>query len=76
MHIPAMVPTSLLPAASHQDKGLIIHLSLVPQIDPSVKLYNHGEGPYYSHPSFLIFALRTQFHIYLPWDQHPFSIVS
>ena len=20
--------------------------SLVPQIDPSVKLYNHGEGPY------------------------------
>ena len=22
-------------------------LDLVPQIDPSVKLYNHGEGPYY-----------------------------
>ena len=25
---------------------IIIHFILVPQIDYSVKLYNHGEGPY------------------------------
>ena len=28
-------------------------LEVVPQIDPSVKLYNHGEGPYYRAFSWL-----------------------
>ena len=26
--------------------GGVVRLQLVPQIGPSVKLYNHGEGPY------------------------------
>ena len=27
-------------------------------------------------PSLMTFASRTQFHVYLPWGQRPFSIVS
>ena len=30
----------------------------------------------YSHPSLMIIALWTQFHVYLPWGKCPFSIVS
>ena len=30
----------------HNVCGELILTLLVPQIDPSVKLYNHGEGPY------------------------------
>ena len=30
----------------------------------------------YSRPSLMIIALQTQFHIYIPWGQHPLSIVS
>ena len=38
--------------------GLQLSVSrLVPQIDPSVKLYNHGEGPYYKTFSWLKLAL-------------------
>jgi len=29
----------------------------------------------YSRPSLMIIALASQFHIYLPWDHRPFSIV-
>ena len=29
----------------------------------------------YSRPSLMINASRTQFHVYLPWGQRPFSIV-
>ena len=74
------------------------------QTDPSVKLYNHGEGPYsfswlkaattaftfksllrhyatYAkqakcHMSLMIVALASQSHIFLPWGQCLFSIVS
>ena len=30
----------------------------------------------YSCPSLMIIALASQFHVYLPWGQRPFSIVS
>ena len=30
----------------------------------------------YSCPSIMIVVSRTQFQVYLPWDQRPFSIVS
>ena len=30
----------------------------------------------YSRPSLMIIASRSQFHVYLPWGQRPFSIVS
>ena len=30
----------------------------------------------YSRPSLMILALASQFHVYLPWGQRPFSIVS
>ena len=30
----------------------------------------------YSRPSLVIIASGTQFHVYLPWGQRPFSIVS
>ena len=30
----------------------------------------------YSRPSLMIIASASQFHVYLPWGQHPFSIVS
>ena len=30
----------------------------------------------YSRPSLMIIASATQFHVYLPWGQRPFSIVS
>ena len=30
----------------------------------------------YSRPSFVTFASASQFHVYLPWGQSPFSIVS
>ena len=30
----------------------------------------------YSRPSLMIIALASQFHVYLPWGQRPFSIVS
>ena len=29
----------------------------------------------YSRPSLMIIALASQFHVYLPWSQRPFSIV-
>ena len=55
--------------------------------DQSVNLYNHGEGPIlgagglvcivsYSRPSLMLIVSETQFHVYLPWGQRPFSIVS
>ena len=30
----------------------------------------------YSRPSLMIFVLASQYHVYLPWGQRPFSIVS
>ena len=48
------------------------------------KFYNHGEGPYswlktllvsIVSYSWLIIVSASQFHIYLPWGQRPFSIV-
>ena len=30
----------------------------------------------YSRPSLMIIASASQFHVYLPWGQRPFSIVS
>ena len=30
----------------------------------------------YSRPSLMIIELASQFHVYLPWGQRPFSIVS
>ena len=30
----------------------------------------------YSYPSLMIIASASQFHVYLPWGQHLFSIVS
>ena len=30
----------------------------------------------YGRPSLIIIASASQFHIHLPWGQHPFSIVS
>ena len=30
----------------------------------------------YSRPSLMIIASGSQFHVYLPWGQRPFSIVS
>ena len=30
----------------------------------------------YSRQSLMIIALASQFHVYLPWGQRPFSIVS
>ena len=30
----------------------------------------------YGRPSLMIIASATQFHVYLPWGQRPFSIVS
>ena len=30
----------------------------------------------YSHPPLMIIASASQFHVYLPWGQCPFSIVS
>ena len=30
----------------------------------------------YSRPSLMIIASASQFHVYLPWGKHPFSIVS
>ena len=30
----------------------------------------------YSRPSLMIIASVSQFHVYLPWGQRPFSIVS
>ena len=30
----------------------------------------------YNRPSLMIIVSASQFHVYLPWGQHPFSIVS
>ena len=30
----------------------------------------------YDRPSLMIIASASQFHVYLPWGQRPFSIVS
>ena len=42
--------SSTQPIPDHIVSGVIVSAAykfdLVPQIDPSVKLYNHGEGPY------------------------------
>ena len=58
-------------------------------IGSTIGFHNHGEGPYYGlllvesaytmliNPPFPYdFCVATQFHVYLPWGQRQFSIVS
>ena len=42
----------------------------------AIRKFANGIIVSYSRPSLMIIASGTQFHVYLPWGQHLFSIVS
>ena len=75
--------TEIYDPENHQDINSFMRLRLELTILSTLELETNAIRRFrlvsivsYSRPSLMIIASVSQFHVYLPWGQRPFSIVS